>query len=182
MNTLPVSLYQLARIVVALKPQLIHAVGVEGLKFIDDNFTAQAFRGATTDRWPKRKKEPKGARRALLVKTGKLRRSFRAEESGAQVSLSTDVEYAQVHNEGGQIVHKPRTTILNYTKKKTGKLRLSSVRTESQQRKITDIRRGTIGMHITNMPKRQFIGNSPVLNNEVETAIANIILSNIPKQ
>lgn len=70
--------------------------------------------------------------RAILVQTGRLRRSINSRRTGQfQVTISTDVPYAKVHNEGGR-----------------------SGRGRGFQ-----------------MPKRQFIGDSKVLNRQIEAKI-----------
>jgi phage gpG-like protein len=173
-NPFQVPLQKLELAIQRVKPQLIDAMGVEALKFIDDNFAKQGFQGETFEPWPKLKKQPKGAKRKILVDTATLRRSPKQTNSTDHTTISTDVPYAQVHNEGGDINHASRGAILNYTRK-GGKLRLGKVQTESQQRKIKEIRRATIGAHITKMPKRQFMGPSPVLNRACERAIIDIL-------
>ena len=93
-------LFKLGRLIVSLKPELIDALGVEALKFIDDNFAAQAFRGATTEPWPQRKRQDKRRGRKILVDTGALRRSFAKTDHSSHTEVHTDSPYAQVPHLG----------------------------------------------------------------------------------
>ena len=174
-NPLQLPLFKLGRMVVRLKPQLIDAMGVEALHFIDDNFKMQGFQGATFQEWPLRVAKQKGPKRAILIQTGTLRRSFRQQNGAQGTTISTDVPYAQVHNDGGTIHMPSRGTILNFAGKKGGKLRLAKVRTEAQQRSIKEIRRANVPAYDIKMPQRRFIGNSPVLNNRIQTEIVKIL-------
>jgi phage gpG-like protein len=162
------------------QPRLVHALGVEALGFIDDNFAKQAFQGAVITQWPGRKKKEKGKLRKILVKTGTLRRSFRAEDSLTHTTISTDIPYAKIHNYGGTINHPGGNAILNFRGKK-GKLRLTATQTETQQRRVKQIRRASIGAHTITMPRRQFIGPSPVLTRRCKKALNRILLEEIKK-
>lgn len=173
-NPLQQPLMQVLRTIVAAKPLLIDTIGNEAINFIDDNFDRSGFQGETFQPWPKRKKAEKGKSRKLMVDTATLRRSFKQTNGANSTTISTDVPYAQVHNEGGNIKMPSRSIVMNYSSK-DGRLRLSRVRTQEQQRKITTIRRASIGAHNFNMTKRQFIGPSPVLNRRCEAAILTIL-------
>lgn len=66
------------------------------LRFIDNNFRQQSWRG--TYRQPWRKSNKNGT---TLVKTGRLRRSFQYTGAGAgAVRFYSDVPYANAHNRG----------------------------------------------------------------------------------
>ena len=66
------------------------------------SFRGQGFADGSS-KWKGRHKDTdKG--RATLVKSGDLRRSIKASVSGPRsITLSTDVPYAEIHNEGGTI-------------------------------------------------------------------------------
>ena len=75
-------------------------VRVELLKEFDRNFEREAF---FNERWARRKHHDDRSR-GLLVRTGTLRRSLRAEVTDCRsVRFFTDVPYARIHNEGGTI-------------------------------------------------------------------------------
>jgi len=179
-NPFEIPLTKLLRTIVELKPVLIDAIGVEAVHFVDDNFRLQAWQGATTTPWPKRRSKDKGAARALLVQTGALRRSIRQINSADHVTIGTDIPYAKIHNEGGEIRHKYREVVLSYLGK-PGALKLAKTGTESQQRQVTALRRSSVYAHITKMPQRQFIGDSPVLTQRCEKVIIRKVTAALPK-
>jgi phage gpG-like protein len=154
--------------------ELIDTMGVEALKFVDDNFAMSGYQGATFTPWPKRRSNEKGAMRKLLVQTGTLRRSIIKTDSTDHTTIHTDVVYAKIHNEGGEIRHPYRNVVLSFTGK-PGSLKLGKTGTESQQRKITTLRRSSVYNHTTKMPQRQFMPitgtDAPVLNRNVQKAL-----------
>ena len=169
-NPLQLPLQKLQATIQAIKPALVDAIGVEVLHFVDDNFAKQGFQGVTFEAWPKLQKPPKGKPRKILVDTGTLRRSFTKTDSEDSTTISTDVPYAKIHNEGGDIAHPSRSVVLNFKQKKgTNAWRFA------KQKRATLSRKATIGDHVTHMPKRQFIGNSPVLTARCEKVIIKIL-------
>ena len=75
-------------------------VRVELLEEFKNNFEREAF---FNERWARRKHHDDRSR-GLLVRTGTLRRSLRAEVTDRRsVRFFTDVPYARIHNEGGTI-------------------------------------------------------------------------------
>lgn len=177
-----IPLKKLEQAIERAKPRLVHALGVEALKFADDNFAKQGFMGTVFTAWPGRKKKEKGALRKILVKTGTLRRSLRQEDSLNHTTITTDIPYAQTHNEGLSINIPGREQILNFDKTpKNGKWRFGKVQTENQQRKIKQIRRATISGYTVKMPKRQFIGTSPILSARCRKELKRILKEEIKK-
>jgi len=90
------------------------------LEHFDNSFRNQGFTDSGFQPWKPRKQEKrvvflgkrikargKGGRytssnRAILIRSGRLRRSIKARFSGKSILFTSDVEYAQIHNEGGQ--------------------------------------------------------------------------------
>lgn len=111
--------------------------------FFTDNFRKQGFEDKTVSKWKPRKDTGKRSQgRAILVKSGDLRRSIRFDtvnKSNLSVRIATDLPYAKIHNEG-------------LTGKAWGKAPFK-------------------------MPKRQFIGDSYVLNEKIKK----VLLTNINK-
>lgn len=63
-----------------------------------DNFDNEAFDGVA---WQARKREDRQAgRRALLVKSGRMKRGLEVQIEGNNVAVYSDTEYATYHNEG----------------------------------------------------------------------------------
>lgn len=150
------------------------------------NFRKQGFDDKVVEKWKKREKaERKGrgskksaaelgtvrsvkAGRAILVKTGDLRRSIirnPANRAALSVKISTDLDYAKIHNEGG-VINKSEQTgrILSFNKRG----RFAKQKTEKQRAKTSYQQKVTIGAHQIKIPKRQFIGDSYNLNEKVK--------------
>lgn len=71
--------------------------------FFYDNFRKQGFEDKTLTKWAARKREDKRAGRAILVKSGDLRRSIRFDnvnKNNLSVRIATDLPYAKIHNDG----------------------------------------------------------------------------------
>ncbi len=78
-------------------------VGDMAVNHFNDNFQQQGFVDDSLQPWPPRKSE-KDQDRAILFKTGRLRRSIRiTRRSTEEVVIGTDVPYAKIHNEGGPV-------------------------------------------------------------------------------
>lgn len=88
----------------AFKPQLnkiVDAAGVLAVNHFTKSFANQGFTDESISRWQPRKRAERGKNRAVLVKSGRLRRSLRSKRFGSlAVKIMTDVPYASVHNNG----------------------------------------------------------------------------------
>lgn len=123
-------------------------LGNTALNFFDDSWTRQGFVDQRRERWaPRKSNDKRKGNRKILVQSGRLRRSLRMRTRGSRVIISTDVPYAQVHNEGGRI---------------RGKVRVRK-HTRRSPRGRVNVRAHTRNVNI-NMPKRQFMGHSEVLD------------------
>jgi phage gpG-like protein len=78
-------------------------IGNAAKSFFVENFRKQGFDDKNVEKWKPRKKADKRAGRAILVKTGDLRRSIirnPANRAALSVKISTDLVYAARHNNG----------------------------------------------------------------------------------
>jgi phage gpG-like protein len=78
-------------------------VGNTARVFFIDNFRKQGFDDKNVQKWKPRKVADKRAGRAILVKTGDLRRSIirnPANRAALTIKISTDLVYAARHNNG----------------------------------------------------------------------------------
>lgn len=142
-------------------------LGNEAVNFFTDRFNAQGWQGDRFEAWKRRKKEGKRKGRAILIDTGRLRRSIRITSiSGPQVTIGTDVPYAKAHNDGFRGVVNVKPFTRNRYKKvhvatgkftKAGKERMKTVHQISGS---TQVKAFTRRM---NLPQRKFMGNSPYL-------------------
>lgn len=145
---------------------LPHKIAVTAVNFSKENFKRQGWLDNGLQRWAPRKK--RGSRRtdnrAILVKSGRLRRSIRATSvTDSQIIIGTDVPYAQAHNEGGnqevtqnvgahaRKAHSRKAyTTTGGRKVAAGVVKGHSVKAFTRKRKL-------------NIPKRQFMGQSQAL-------------------
>ena len=76
-------------------------VGHIAVTFFTLNFNLQGFQADTLRMWQARQSESrKSIGRALLVNTGKLKRSIQFSAGASSVLIYSDVQYASYHNEG----------------------------------------------------------------------------------
>ena len=174
MNPLEAPLQTIIDRINAEKPILVSRMGATALYFINENFEKQGFQAETFQPWQKRKKDKDPGRPVLLGKgTGHLRRSpFVSYSDAEKIIITSSLPYSKIHNEGGTITHPYREVTLHYSKDPEGKLLLRKIQTQAQQRKISEIRTSSISQHTTTMPKRQFLGPSPILNKRIKEMLA----------
>jgi len=129
-------------------PQLI---ATEAVNFSKDRFVSQNWVDINTEQWAKRtikRRSKKRERGAVLVSSGRLKRSIRKIlVTNDVVVIGTDVPYASIHNNG----FRGRESVKMHNRKsRKGK----SFKVNSFSRKM-------------NMPRRRFIGESNVLNKKL---------------
>lgn len=120
-------------------------IGTEAVNFYKDSFTRQAFIDHNVEKWAKRKndKPSKRGSRAILVQSGALRRSLRFKVSGNRILVFTNIPYAQIHNEGGDVTGV--RSVGSYQRKKpkggktTVKAHTRTVNYKMPQRKFMDV-------------------------------------------
>jgi len=81
-----------------LESKIVTDLAVELADEFDKNFERKGF---FTDKWPDSKLW--NARGSLMMRSGNLRRSIRYNVRDNQVTFSSSLPYASVHNEGGEI-------------------------------------------------------------------------------
>ena len=162
-------------------------IKVEALDEFDRNFEREAF---FNDKWARRKYNDDESR-GLLIKTGNLRRSITGRITDRDsVVIETTQPYAKIHNEGGTITVTrkmkkyfwwkyititgskrmkagiPITYSERFSRKKDGTLRNTKrnreLTEEAEFYRAMALKKA--GSKIT-IPKRQFIGNHPELEN-----------------
>ncbi len=141
--------------------------GNAALNFYKDSWRRQGFIDTSFKRWPKRKKEGGSKDRAILVKSGQLRRSLRLRVGTTWFEVYSEVPYAKAHNEGATITQTvtPRQRryfwAMHYKAKKVGKS------DEAGQWRAMALSE-TITIKI---PRRQFMGQSNFMERRI---VANV--------
>jgi len=134
-------------------------LGQKALEFFDRSWDQKGFADRTLNKWkPVIDSKSGREKQRPLVQTARLRRSLRLKTDRNSAIIYTDVEYAQIHNEGGTITgvaniksHKRRT--------KNGVVDVSA-----HKRRVN-----------TDIPQRQFMGASELLKKELRQTIVDQI-------
>ena len=148
----------------------------------DQNFERQAF---FSEAW-QRRKSPTRPGGHILVDTGQLRRSIHSRITDNAITFYSDLPYAAIHNDGGEIIvtpkmkkffwHKYYEATGSFGRKKDGTRRNDKrtiqLSTEAEFWKFMALKKAGTTIRI---PRRQFLGTSP----EVEQTVRNIIEENI---
>jgi phage gpG-like protein len=155
-------------------------LGNDAVNFFLDRFKDQAWLGDTREPWKPRKaqskwgKTPRNKGRAILIDSGRLRRSIRiVSNSGGTVTIGTDVPYAKAHNEGS------RLGLIQNVKSYTRKLNRTGIVKHTTLKNRSNITFGrvqtgttTVAAHTRrinqNIPRRQFMGSSPYLTKQLQ--------------
>ena len=163
--------------------RILKDIRVELSDEFDRNFEREAF---FSEAWQRRKSPIRGDGRAILTDTGQLRRSIRSRTTENSITFFTDLPYAEIHNDGGEIVvtermkgyfwHKYYEATGSFGRKKNGQRR-NDKRTvrlagEAEFWKFMALKKAGSTIKI---PRRRFLGTSP----EVEQAVRDIIEENI---
>ena len=162
--------------------KVLRDIQVELTEEFDRNFEREAF---FSEAW-ERRKSPTRPNGHILVDSGTLRRSIRSEIRESSIVFKSDLPYAAVHNEGGEIKvtermkrffwYKYYSTTGRFGRRKDGSLRRDKrnnrLTTEAEFWKCMAMMK--VGASIR-IPRRRFLGNSP----EVEQAVREIIEENI---
>ena len=139
-------------------------VGNTAKVFFVESFRKQGFDDRGVIKWDPRKKEDKKTGRAILVKTGDLRRSIirnPANRAALSIKISTDLPYAKVHNDGNEgVVHSVGFHSRTATRK-VGNKRVKRMSTQNVKEHF----------RIGGTPQRQFMGDSYNLNEKVKAVI-----------
>jgi phage gpG-like protein len=133
------------------------------------SFRRGGFTDETLVKWQARKSKKDNNGRAILVKTGDLKRSIidRVNLSALKVVFSSDLPYAAIHNYGGVIHKKESSKTIGLREHSMNiKTMAYSYRFASSKKGTKKIHRATstmnvtVGAHDIKMPQRQFIGKS----------------------
>lgn len=148
----------------------------------DRNFERQAF---FSKAWARRR-SPTRPGGTLLIDTGDLRRSVRSRTTENSITFYTDLPYAAIHNDGGEIIvtHRMKNyfwfkyyeAVGSFGRKKNGERRndkrTRQLSTEADFYKAMALKK--VGSKIV-IPRRRFLGAGP----EVERIVREIIEENL---
>lgn len=151
----------------SVQQRLAEPIANEVINATLDNFEKQSYEGKA---WKKRQSK-KDQSRQLLVKSGRLRRSFRMLASSPNsVTVGSDVPYAATHNYGETINHPGRTGPLAFKTYSRGKHKGKTLFARNDAR-ATFARISTSGPYDIRMPRRQFLGITKNLTSKIKDVI-----------
>lgn len=152
---------------------LPRAIGVIALEFFDDSFRNQGFTNNILIPWrgTRKKKNFFGARSSgILIGRGHLRRGNRIiSVTTDSVTLGNSVAYAEAHNKGVDAT----VSVKAFTRRKTAKVFVYNTSSRKKRKVKTDVGTVQVKAHTRHMrlPKRQFMGASARLNDEIKKVI-----------
>lgn len=148
-----------------LLKQLPKDVAQMALSHFKGSFRKQGFTDYGFVAWAQRK-DPTGHK--ILFKTRRLMTSLKVvSQTIERIEISTEEPYAAIHNNGGKINVRVTDRMRKFfwaMYKKTG---------QSKWKWMALTKKRRLAIRI---PQRKFIGNSHVLNHNIDTKIENIIL------
>ena len=161
---------------------ILRDISVELGDEFDQNFERQAF---FSQAW-QRRKSPLRPGGHILVDTSRLRGSVKSRSDDHSISFYSDLPYAAIHNEGGEIVVTERMKRYfwaryyesqgAFTRRKNGELRRTKrnaqLTTQAEFWRLMALMK--VGKAIK-IPRRQFLGMAP----EVERTVRQIIEDNL---
>lgn len=133
-------------------------LGNEAVNWSKASFDRQGFLDNSTQPWqPRKKATRRNSGKAILVQSGRLRRSIRIiNSSDTTVVIGTDVPYARIHNYGGVIQQAARSE--TFVRNRRGKGR--GLNKYKFSRGTTAGQGFTFAARTIVMPQRKFMGNS----------------------
>ena len=140
-------------------------VGVEAVNHFKESFINEGFTDRATKKWQSRKSKRSGGtnKQSVLSKSGELKDSLTYRVQGNRVIISTDKKYAQIHNEGGEIKVTKQMAKYFWSQYMLAK--------ESENTELMDQWRAMALSKTITIPKRQYIGESEVLNQNITAKI-----------
>ena len=140
---------------------------LDGVSFFKENFNREGFLNDVLEPWEKRKNDIDPGR-AILMKSSALRDSIAVFESNNQrIVFGSDEPYAAIHNEGGTI----KITVTTKMRKFFWAMYYKTEQERYKYMALTPKQELSIAI-----PKRQFIGESATLMNELEAEFNKIII------
>jgi len=139
-------------------------LGNTAVKFFQASFDNEGFTDRTRNPWERRKYTPRGGAKKILQVSGALKRSIRRlSTSFGKIQIGTrGLVYAEIHNTGG-VTHPTVTKRMRgwarHQYNKTGNPVFRNI-ANTKKKKLT-----------VNIPKRQYIGESAVLERRLKERI-----------
>lgn len=149
-----------------LAPQLVAETALEHFK---NALIQKQWDGKPYEPYKNKKREP--SRGSFMMRSNNLFQSLKIVSVSSTNAIltagSSKVPYAKVHNEGGTIYREARTTIVAHKKFTRGKFKGKTLFAKNNER-ATFSQKASVGAYSVTMPKRQFMGKSQSLLNDIK--------------
>lgn len=144
-----------------LQDDVYTVIGVEAQKHFRQNFEEEGFVDKSVEKWASRKTKRTGSTNGqkVMTKSSDLAESIDYEVRKPDVIIKTDKEYAQIHNEGGEITVTPKMRRYFWALHKQFK--------EAGDEDMADQYKGMALAKKLTMPQRKFIGESQTMNDNI---------------
>ncbi len=144
-----------------LRTDVFDVIGVEAVNQFKRNFDQEGFEDRSVNKWASRKSKRPGSTNGqkILTKSGDLAESITYEKKPPAVIIQTDKPYAELHNEGGEITVTDKMRKFFWAKHKEYK--------DGGDMELADQYKAFALSKKIVIPKRQFMGQSETLNNNI---------------
>lgn len=156
---------------------LMPKIATHAVNFFKERFRQQNWMDNYTEPWKLRKERGKNRyRRAILTKTGRLRRSIRkANVTRTSAVIETDVPYAYAHNFGVNGTVNVKEHSRNRYKRQKERYTTRTGKERTRTKRVIDDAADSIKVKAhkrkMRLPRRQFIGESAVLNTQLSRLV-----------
>lgn len=167
-------------------PKTTKAIGKVASEFFKASFSNQGKTDGGFEPWKGRSINWGGSQRAILTKSGKLRRDIRHSSTAKRAKVRTTLPYSAIQNEGGDIPITPamrRFFWAMYYKEIGGTTRLKSGAQSKSKTNIAKNKRAEIWKNLAltkgdnmSLPARPYIYHSRDLNKKIDRLIDILIL------
>lgn len=142
-------------------------IGVLGETHFKQSFHNEGFTDKGLQKWAPRKTKRTGSTNSqkVLTQSKKLENSVVHRVEGNTVIFSSDMPYAQVHNEGGNITVTPKMKAYFWAMHLQAK--------DAGNLEMADQWKGLALAKKIVMPQRQFMGESKALDDKIATEVTN---------
>ncbi|TAG31894.1 MAG: hypothetical protein EAZ35_02260 [Sphingobacteriia bacterium] len=168
---------------------LPNLAATEAVKFSKNRFRAENWIGNTTENWKKRVRKDKRTGRAILVNKAILKRDIHKIYVGPDRAIigttKLSAPYAKAHNEG----FSGKVNVKEHKRRRFKKVEETYTSKTGKEKKRTSKQVDESGGNIIvksyskkmKLPKRQFMGVSPVLDNIIQRSITAALIKAIKK-
>ncbi len=146
-----------------------------------DNGTEAWQRRSRRKPWTNKGKARSNAGRALLIQSGRLRRSIRIiNTTSNSVTIGSDTPYARLHNDGGRVTGTQHVRAFVRMNKKRDGVAAQKMREGKKSSRIKWVKNSSGISHVKahtrkmdyRMPRRRFMGESRYLSMQISRMIA----------